>query len=111
LLDAGSYISFDTIGLDPQWPVEYGRRLRAARIERIVTLIERGWVNQIMISHDNSCYYDVQPMHELDYPTYTEVIVDLLPKLRERGITDQQITQMMIVNPRELFATTGKGGY
>src|SRR5438045_3636878 len=24
LLDAGSYISFDTIGLDPQWPAEYG---------------------------------------------------------------------------------------
>jgi phosphotriesterase-related protein len=111
LLDAGSYISFDTIGLDPQWPPDYARRLRLARIERIGSLIERGWVNQLMISHDNSCYYDVQPMHQLDFPTYTEVIVDFLPKLRERGVTEDQIAQMMVRNPRDLFATTGKGGY
>jgi phosphotriesterase-related protein len=111
LLDAGSYISFDTIGLDPQWPPDYGRRLRVARIERILSLIERGWVKQLMISHDNSCYYDVQPMHELDFPTYTEVVVDFLPKLRERGVTDEQINQMMVGNPRDLFATAGRGGY
>jgi phosphotriesterase-related protein len=111
LLDAGSYISFDTIGLDPQWPPDYGRRLRTARIERIVSLIERGWGKQLMISHDNSCFYDVQPMHELDFPTYTEVTVDFLPKLRERGVTDDQINQMMVGNPRDLFATAGRGGY
>lgn len=111
LLDNGSYISFDTMGLDPQWPLDYRRRLRAARIDRIVSLVERGWVNQLMISHDNSCYYDVQPMHQLEFPTYTEVIVDFLPKLRERGITEEQVTQMMIINPRDLFATIGKGSY
>ena len=68
-------------------------------------------MNQLMISHDNSCSYDVQPMHELDFPPYTEVIVDFLPKLRERGVTDEQVKQMMVRNPRQLFATAGKGGY
>jgi phosphotriesterase-related protein len=111
LLQAGSFISFDTIGLDPQWPPDHQAAWREKRIERVVALINRGYVNQIMISHDNGCFYDVQPMHELPFPTYTEVIRDFLPKLKERGITEDHIRTMMFENPRCLFESKEKGSY
>jgi len=111
LLQAGSFISFDTLGLDPQWPPKLGQELREKRIERVAGLIERGYVEQIMLSHDNSCFYDVQPMHELDFPPYTELVHDFIPKVKKRGISDAQITQIMTGNPRRLFETASTGGY
>jgi phosphotriesterase-related protein len=111
LLQAGSFISFDTLGLDPQWPPEFRAGLREKRVERVVELIGRGYLEQIMLSHDNSCFYDVQPMHKLEFPPYTEITVDFIPKIKERGITDEQITEIMVGNPRRLFETASKGGY
>jgi phosphotriesterase-related protein len=111
LLQAGSFISFDTLGLDPQWPPKLRQELREKRIERVVGLIERGYVEQIMLSHDNSCFYDVQPMHDLDFPPYTEMLHDFIPKLKKRGVTDGQITQVMVGNPRRVFESASTGGY
>jgi phosphotriesterase-related protein len=74
-------------------------------------LVERGYLEQIMLSHDNSCFYDVQPMHELEFPAYTEIVVDFIPKLKGHGITDEQVAEIMVGNPRRLFATAAKGGY
>jgi phosphotriesterase-related protein len=111
LLQAGSFISFDTLGLDPQWPSPFREQLREKRIERVVGLVERGYLEQVMLSHDNSCYYDVQPMHQLEFPPYTELLHDFLPKLKECGIGDAQIDQIMIGNPRRLFEAARKGGY
>jgi phosphotriesterase-related protein len=38
---------------------------------------------------------------------YLHIHRDVLPALRERGITDEQIRQMLVDNPRRYFETAG----
>ena len=40
---------------------------------------------------------------------YLHISDDVLPALKERGVTDEQITTMMVDNPRNIFAV--QGGY
>ncbi len=40
---------------------------------------------------------------------YLHIHNDVLPALRERGVTSAQIDTMLIDNPRRIFAT--RGGY
>jgi phosphotriesterase-related protein len=40
--------------------------------------------------------------------TYLHLVRDVLPALREQGVTDQQIHRMMVDNPRRYFETIAK---
>jgi phosphotriesterase-related protein len=109
VLDRGSFISFDTIALAPMFPPEY----REKRIERVMTLLERGYADQIMLSHDNSAYVDVVPETAITaaFPPFTEISRDFLPTLLERGVSQEHIDKMMIHNPRRLLESVALGGY
>lgn len=105
--DQGSYLSFDTLHLAYQYPPSW----RQKRIERVVELCKRGYTEQVLISHDDSCHHDVQPEPERLFPTYCEVSMDLIPKLKEAGLSQQQIDQITIGSPQQIFESNGKGGY
>lgn len=107
LADKGSMLSFDTLHLAYQYP----ERWRAKRIERVVELCKRGYVEQVLISHDDSCHHDVQPEPPRLFPTYCEVTLDLIPKLMAAGLSQKQIDQITIGNPRRMWESNGKGGY
>jgi phosphotriesterase-related protein len=111
LLMEGSFLSFDTVHLDVQWAPEFRARLRAKRIERIVRLIGQGYGSQLMLSHDDSTYQDVQPMPAREFPTYCEVSLSIIPQLKENGVTDEQVHEMTVRNPARFFETTTRGGY
>jgi phosphotriesterase-related protein len=105
LLDAGSVIGFDRFGFD-------ARRLPplSARADLLAKLCGEGYAGQIVLSHDAVCYSDRMDQSFLNlFPdwTYTYVPTRVLPALRERGVSDQQIDQMMIANPRRIFEHTG----
>lgn len=36
---------------------------------------------------------------------YEHISDDVLPELRRRGVTDDQIDQMLVANPRRYFST------
>jgi phosphotriesterase-related protein len=38
---------------------------------------------------------------------HTHISSDVLPALRKRGVTEEQIQQMMVGNPRRVFSTQG----
>ena len=40
---------------------------------------------------------------------YLHIHNDVLPALQERGVTDEQITTMLVDNPRKIFEN--QGGY
>jgi phosphotriesterase-related protein len=109
VLDRGSFISFDTIALAPMFPPEY----REKRIERVLSLCEKGYADRIMLSHDNSAYVDVVPETAITaaFPPFVEISRDFLPTLLERGLPQAQIDQMMIHNPRRRLESVGLGGY
>lgn len=116
VLQEGSSISFDMIALDYMWAGEDPRwpgmhKVPEKRIERVVSLIDKGYIDQIMLSNDNTTFTDCQPMPELPFPTYTRVLLDFIPKLKERGITDEQVHKIMYDNPRRFLETKSKGAY
>ncbi|GAA4554595.1 phosphotriesterase-related protein [Pseudonocardia xishanensis] len=94
LADAGSYLGMDRFGLGLGAP---------DRIATITTLIERGYLEQLVISHDAMCYTDFLPPGGLealpDY-NYRFIPTAVLPMMREAGITDEQIDTMFRLNPQ-----------
>ena len=55
---------------------------------------------------DTSCYIDwidPQVMALLPQWTYTHIHEEVLPYLREHGVTDEQIETMLVTNPRRYF--------
>ena len=125
VMDRGSYLAFDMVGI-PDFASEgkagEGKSVTITdsdlRVNRIVELCERGYADRIMVSHDQCCWSDLLPEPMLiasderkGVPPYTQVHHQLIPALRERGVSDQQIEQITVVNPRTLFETTAAGPY
>jgi phosphotriesterase-related protein len=101
LLAGGGYLGLDRFGLDLLLPFEQ-------RVETVAELCRRGHVEQLLLSHDASCYIDWFPIEAkraaLPNWHYTHIHDDVLPALRDRGVSDEQITTMLVENPRRYFA-------
>lgn len=108
LMDKGSLIGMDRFGVDAYASFEQ-------RVQVVVDLCEQGYADRMVLAHDAACFMDWfdQDIKEAVLPNwhYTHISDDVLPALRERGVTDDQIDQMLVANPRRLFDTTAKGGY
>ncbi len=104
LIDAGSYIGMDRFGLDHLLPTD-------KRVATIAKLCELGHADRMVLSHDASCYIDWFPMQLIrnNVPNwhYRHISEDVLPALREAGVSDEQIDQMMVENPRRIFEQSG----
>jgi phosphotriesterase-related protein len=100
LLAAGSFIGMDRFGLDAVLPFE-------ARVRTVAALCERGFAGRMVLSHDSSCYIDWLPEEALPLATpnwhLLHIHDDVLPALRERGVTDEQLDTMLVGNPRRFF--------
>ena len=79
----------------------------------VVTMCERGHADKMVLSHDASCLLDWLPeeLVPLALPNwhYLHIHNDVLPALKARGVTDEQITTMLVDNPRKIFEN--QGGY
>jgi len=104
IIDGGSYLGWDRCGLPVTVPLD-------AQLDTLAALCERGYANRIMLSHDKSSFMDWFSAAEVDpvLPDwrYTYIHDGVLPGLRERGVTDEQIEQMLIRNPREFLGAAG----
>jgi phosphotriesterase-related protein len=104
LADAGCLLGMDRFGLDIYNPT-------SSRVDTIVALAERGYADRMVLAHDASCYIDYFPGAEAQAAkeqiapnwNYTHISKDVLPMLRERGMTDEQIRQMLVDTPRRYF--------
>jgi phosphotriesterase-related protein len=68
-------------------------------------MCRRGYAERMVLSQDASCYIDwVDPgvMALLTQWRYTD-IQEVLPYLREHGVTDAEIETMLVDNPRRYF--------
>lgn len=104
LMAAGSYIGMDRFGLDAFLSTE-------ERVATVTALCERGHADQMVLSHDASCYFDSIPAETqaavMPNWHYLHIHNDVLPALRDRGVTEEQITTMLVDNPRRIFEHTG----
>jgi len=100
LLDAGSTLGMDRFGVDAYCPTP-------ERVETVARLCEGGHVQRMVLSHDAGCHMDwfdddflrqAQPNWN-----FLHISTDVLPALRKRGVSDEQIDTMLVENPRRIL--------
>lgn len=104
LIAAGSYIGMDRFGLDNILSF-------SDRVDTVAKMCQRGHANRMVLAHDASCYIDWLPEAALPLVLpnwhYLHIHNDVLPALREHGVTEEQITTMLVDNPRAIFSNGG----
>jgi phosphotriesterase-related protein len=102
LLDKGIYIEFDNFGKEMAtdfWDVKPGSGRFVTDWERVRLLkqiIDKGYGSQILFSCD-VCLKTL--LHAYGGWGYDHVITHILPMLKETGVTQHQIDDIMIYNP------------
>ena len=100
LVGNGSYIGMDRFGIDTILSFE-------DRVETVAAMCRRGHAEKMVLSHDAACYNHWLPERPL--PTilprwhYLHIHNDVIPALKEKGVTDDQLQTMLVTNPRKIF--------
>jgi phosphotriesterase-related protein len=104
LIAGGSYLGMDRFGLDAMLSFD-------DRVDTVARMCERGHADKMVLSHDASCYIDWLPEAVLPFALpnwhFLHIHNDVLPALRQRGVTEDQITTMLVDNPRAIFSRQG----
>lgn len=105
LMDRGSYIGMDRFGLDRFLSFE-------DRVATVARLCKGGYAEKIVLSHDASVVLDWLPdpsamAQAMPRWHLNHISDDVLPELLRQGVTQAQIDQMLIHNPRTLFEKQG----
>ncbi|MGL5652705.1 MAG: phosphotriesterase family protein [Paraclostridium sp.] len=93
LLNEGVYVEFDTIGKINYLPDE-------KRVDMLVEISKRGLIDQVVMS------VDITRKSHLKYKGgigYNYLFETFIPKLREAGISENNIDKMLKENPKNLF--------
>jgi phosphotriesterase-related protein len=105
VIAGGSYLGWDRCGLGVTVPLD-------DQLDTLAKLCDRGYAGRVMLSHDKASFTDWFTNAEQDFVLpdwqFSYIHSALLPGLRERGVSDDQIDQMLVRNPRDFFS--GQGG-
>jgi phosphotriesterase-related protein len=100
----GSYIGMDRFGIDTILPFE-------ERVETVAKMCARGHAGRMVLSHDAACFNDWRPERTtpqiLPRWNYLHIHNDVIPALKQRGVTDEQLHVMLVENPRRIFEVRG----
>jgi phosphotriesterase-related protein len=100
LMDAGSYIGMDRFGLETILGNE-------ERIKTVATLVEMGYAGKMVLSHDASCYsqnYGEEVRAQVLPNWYQDNLIgQVVPLLRQAGVSDAALHQMLVANPADIF--------
>ena len=102
LAEAGFVLGMDRFGINLGTTFE-------ARADIVVELCRRGYAERMVLSQDAACYIDwIDPDVLAFMPQwhYLHIHDEVLPHLREQGITEEQITAMLVDTPRRHFEGT-----
>jgi phosphotriesterase-related protein len=97
-----------TLGMD-RFGIHAGEATFEARCDIVVELARRGYADRMVLSHDAACYIDwIDPnvIGIMDHWNYLHIANDVLPYLRDHGVTENQIDTMLVANPRRYFENT-----
>ena len=105
IMQRGSFIGMDRFGIDPILSFD-------DRVATVATLCERGHADQVVLSHDAACFIDLSPNIRTHLPNshYLHISRDVIPALEKHGVSQEQIDQMLVTNPRRIFDHPG-GAY
>lgn len=102
IADMGAVLEYDTFGAEWYYAtVDIAEPRDIDRINGLIQLINEGYLSQITLSHDvwlKQCWVHYGGLG------YAHMLEHVVPMLVKRGISDEQIRQMIIVNPQRLLA-------
>jgi phosphotriesterase-related protein len=107
LLDAGSTIGADRFGL---YLPEMDLPGMDVRIDTLARLCAEGYSDRIVLSHDVTCYGDwISKEFEVNFTDWvlTHLTDDVVPGFLAKGISPEQVAQMITGNPRRIFEAQG----
>jgi phosphotriesterase-related protein len=99
LADEGFILGMDRFGLNVDTTFE-------ARADTVVEMCRRGYADRMVLSHDSSCYIDqIDPdvLAMLTQWNLLHIQDEVLPYLREHGVSDTQLETMLVETPRRYF--------
>ncbi len=103
LARGGSYLGFDRFGIDAIFPDE-------KRVSSLAKMIRAGAGDRLVVSHDSVWCWKGQPFPpgvlenfggDAFDPTFFER--KIIPKLRDAGISAEEIERLVVDNPRRFF--------
>ncbi len=104
IMDRGSFIGIDRIGIDAYLPT-------AQRVSLISRLCDMGYAGQMVLSHDRACYWTHTPWNKIkDFGqdwSYFHISRNVIPALLESGVSRDQVRQMTVENSRCIFENMG----
>jgi phosphotriesterase-related protein len=103
--DTGATLGFDRFNI-PHFNRDENR------IRTLLVLLDEGYRDRIHLSHDAACFMDFMvgdPNFAEERPSYLHISSQVLPVLLERGVTQEQIDEMLVDNPRRVFASAPAG--
>lgn len=93
IAERGGWVSLD--GYEPE---------ETERYVRLVTLLkEHGLLDRLLLSHDNG-WYSVGEADGGSFASYTSMFRELVPALRDAGISKQTVRGLLVDNPARAFA-------
>ena len=104
ICDRGSFIGMDRFGIDMFLAGD-------KRVATIAKMCELGYAGKMVLSHDAACHFgwaDANLIPKI-LPNWhwNHIPDDVLPALLAAGVTDEQIEQMTVGNPRAVFERQG----
>ncbi|MFJ9705782.1 phosphotriesterase [Streptomyces sp. NPDC101234] len=103
LIDNGSLLGMDRFGVDVLLPGDQ-------RVATVAQLTAEGYADRLVLAQDASCHIDWFPpgLREEIAPNwhFNHIHDDVLPALREAGVSEEQLTTMLVDNPRRHFDST-----
>ena len=107
LADTGCYVEYDTFGTAPysiRRPHESTRTLSDwERIGCIKELIDHGHLRQLLVSLD--VFNKIDLRHYGGYG-YDHILTNIVPQMRMKGITDEEIHTILVENPKRMLQFT-----
>ena len=104
LAETGCYLEYDLFGNEsshypPNPTVDMPSD--AQRMDVILWHFENGYEKQILLSHDIATKHRLQAYGGLGYD---HLITNVVPRLRKRGLSESQISTLIVDNPREIYS-------
>ncbi|MHB8594537.1 MAG: phosphotriesterase family protein, partial [Acidimicrobiales bacterium] len=100
LIDAGSTLGMDRFGVDVYCTTE-------KRVETVANLCDQGRADHMVLSHDAACHIDWfdDDMLHAAVPNWHFLHIgrDVLPALRQRGVSEDNIEDMLVRVPRRIL--------
>lgn len=104
LADAGCYIEHDTLGFQADMEFSFGQwrdlPSDAQRLNDIKELIDRGYLDRLLISGDICTKHRLRSRGGWGY---AHILENLVPVMRAKGFSEEDLQALMVDNPRRVL--------